>query len=143
MKKIYNKIKILFFAFLWFISIVKVKAETLYSNDYVEINYSWWWSSWSSSSLPKIWCEWLPGCKWKNWIEPDNFLNNIIENFIQIVAIIAVFALILSWIMYMMSAWDDGKAWKAKKWIIWSLVWVFLSTIAWWIVSLIANLNFK
>jgi hypothetical protein len=44
-------------------------------------------------------------------------------------------------VMYLISAWEDEKANKAKKWIIYSLVWVFVSSSAWWIINLINNLR--
>ena len=61
----------------------------------------------------------------------------------QIVAVLSVFALVISWIMYMISAWDEEKANRAKRWIVWSLVWVFLSGSAWWIIILLNNINFR
>ncbi len=77
----------------------------------------------------------LSNNKWKK------FIVKIIDEFIQIVAVFAVFALIASWIYYLISAWNDEKVAKAKKWLIWSLVWVFLSVTSWWIVSWLNGLN--
>jgi hypothetical protein len=55
----------------------------------------------------------------------------------QIVAVVALFALIFSWVMYLISSWDEEKIKKAQKWIIYSLIWVFISVSAWWIINLI------
>ncbi len=82
---------------------------------------------------------WLPG--WSGWDAWKWFLKSLINEFIAIVAVLAVFALIFSGIYYLISAWNDEKVGKAKKWIIWSLVWVFLSVLSWWIVNFLNNIN--
>ena len=66
---------------------------------------------------------------------------DIISSMIKYVAIIAVISLMLSWIMYLISNWEEEKVKKAKNWIIWSLVWVLLSISAWWIIWIINNLH--
>jgi len=103
------------------------------------------------SASPDVNCAWLPWCKSDvilntSWDSNDgilavNVLSNFIWEFIQIVAVFAVFALIFSWVFYLISTWDEEKANKAKKWIIWSLVGVFLSISAWWIINFINNIN--
>jgi hypothetical protein len=99
-----------------------------------------YWTDW-----PPINCEWLPWCEnweevvtWKVWL---NFIANAISEFISFIAVIAVFAVIFSWVMYLLSAWDEEKTKKAKNWIIYSLVWVLLSISAWGIVNLLNNLK--
>lgn len=106
---------------------------------FLNLDISYW------SSVPEVNCIWLPGCVDNDMKNPGtpNISNNIVAKFtvnliwefIQIVAVVAVFALIFSWVMYLISAWEEEKANKAKKWIIWSLVWVFLSISAWGIIS--------
>lgn len=91
-----------------------------------------------------ITCEWLPGCPddslidGKSWLK---FIAKVISEFMQIVAVIAVFALIFSWVMYLLSSWEEEKANKAKKWIIYSLIGVFISVSAWWIINLLNNIK--
>lgn len=63
-----------------------------------------------------------------------------IELFIQFVAVIAVISLMIAWIMYLISGWEEEKVKKAKSWIIWSLIWVFLSIAAWGIINAINNI---
>lgn len=103
------------------------------------------------SAWPDINCVWLPWC-WDDWSltnpsEATNeniwaqFIDVLISNFIQIVAVFAVFALIISWFMYIISWWDEDKAKKSKKWIIWSLVAVLLSVSAWWIINFINSVQ--
>lgn len=140
-KNIWKKI-ILFILMIFSIFSLNIAYwEKIYDWKYwsVELNYwtSWWGSS--SSSWPQIQCKWLPGC-WKTWIK--SYLVKIVDYFIQIVVVLAVFALIFSWIIYMTSAWDDDKANRAKRWIIWSLIWVFLASSAWWIIFLLNNIKF-
>ena len=65
----------------------------------------------------------------------------LITTMIKYVAIIAVIALMLSWIMYLISGWEEEKVKKAKNWIIWSLIWVLLSISAMWIIELINKLH--
>lgn len=101
-----------------------------------------------ASSAPTINCAWLPWCNdqsitstpdtpWVGdniWIE---VISSLVWEAIQFVALIAVIALMISWIMYLVSGGDDEKAKKAKTWIIWSLLWVIISISAWWIINLL------
>lgn len=64
----------------------------------------------------------------------------LISNMIKYVAVIAVISVMISWIMYLLSNWEEEKVKKAKNWIIWSLVWVFLSISAMAIIKIINNI---
>lgn len=99
-------------------------------------NYQWW-----KNSAP-INCKWLPWC----WSSTSNqaiftFTSKLISELIKYVAVFAVLALIISWIKYILSSWEEEKAKKAKTWIIWSLVWVFISISAWSIINIINNFS--
>ncbi len=110
-----------------------------------------WINSLYASSAPVINCAWLPGCaddeitNPKSPNVPDNigvrFVDNVISNLIEIVAVFAVFALIISWFMYLVSAWDEEKTKRSKKWIIWSLVAVLLSISAWSIINYLNSIQ--
>ncbi len=93
------------------------------------------------AEAPKLLELWLP---WEE-VDPEKVATEIggglIATLIKYVAVIAVIALMLSWIMYLMSGWEEEKIKKAKNWILWSLVWVLLSISAWWIINLINNLQ--
>lgn len=90
------------------------------------------------ASAPEVVCDWLPWCSsvvsWKSFF---TFLWNLISTWIKYTAVIAVISLMLAWIMYLVSGWEDEKVKKAKKWIIWSLIWVLISTSAWAIINLV------
>lgn len=90
---------------------------------------------------PDINCEWLPGCNTQDDKIIEKISANIITEMIKYIAVLAVIALMISWIMYMLSGWEEEKTKKAKTWITWSLVGVFLSISSYYIVSVIANLN--
>ena len=77
------------------------------------------------------------------WVDDivSNIWWDIISTLIQYVAVIAVISLIISWIMYLLSWWEEEKVKKAKNWIIWSLVWVLLAISAYWIINLINQLS--
>lgn len=83
---------------------------------------------------------WLP---W-DWIRVSSVANDLWWKFVSIlikyIAVIAVISLMIAWIMYLLSWWEEEKAKKAKNWVIWSLVWVFLSVFAWTIVNFINQL---
>lgn len=83
----------------------------------------------------------LPWATGWNARTPLEFLISVVSEAMLFVAVAWVFALIFSWVMYLISAWEDEKATKARKWIIYSLVWVFVSSSAWWIINLINNLR--
>jgi len=119
------------------------------------ISFSLWFAhaEWetSKSILPKVNCYWLPGCVDKKIEAPTppsrtknlgmEVVTNVIWTAIQYVAVFAVLALIWSGIMYLVSWWEEEKVKKAKSWITWSLVWVLLSTTAWWIINMINHLK--
>ena len=91
---------------------------------------------------PEVHCDGLPWCTsdWSwNWDVVIKAASNITATIIKFVAVCAVIALMISWIMYMISSWEDEKTKKAKSWIIWSLVAVVLSTSAYYIVEVINN----
>lgn len=97
-----------------------------------------WGGGWGSSSGPAVVCNGLPGCS--SWVTGKSFFGflwNLISAGIKYVAVIAVIALIISGMMYLTSGWEDEKVKKAKKWIIWALVGVFVSTSAWAIINLV------
>jgi len=102
---------------LWLNSVFSAKPEIL-----SEVDDLLPWSSTTSNNIAtKVW-----------W--------TLISNMIKYVAVIAVIALMISWIMYLLSWGEEEKVKKAKSWIIWSLVWVFLSISAMWIIEIINNI---
>ena len=108
-----------------------------------------------AAKAPWVNCVWLPWCPDDNIQNPTpanvhwDFWSNIVwkasidlvTTFIQYIWVIAVISLMLWWVMYILSGWEDEKIKKAKAWIIWSMVWVFMSVSAWWIISFIAKLH--
>ena len=113
--------------------------------------WSLWWSSTKWWDAPTVNCYWLPGCPDTDIENPGEanlsyniwlrVIANIIGQAMQFVAVIAVIALILSGMMYLLSGWEEEKTKKAKTWIIWSLVWVFLSVSAWGIINLLNKIT--
>lgn len=99
------------------------------------------------ANWPKVVCNWLPWCStdsvWEDALDSVwekgffDFIWKTISEWIKYVAVVAVISLMISWIMYLMSGWEEDKVKKAKSWIIWSLVWVFLSISAWAIINLL------
>ena len=94
-----------------------------------------------AGQTPTILETWLPA----EDISANNITEQIggwlITTMIKYLAVIAVISLMLSWIMYLLSSWEEEKVKKAKNWIIWSLAWVLLSISAIWIIELINNLQ--
>lgn len=90
------------------------------------------------AAWPTVVCTGLPGCSsgvtGKSFF---GFLWNLISSGIKYVAVIAVIALVIAGMMYITSGWEEEQVKKAKKWITWALVWVFLSTSAWAIINLV------
>lgn len=72
---------------------------------------------------------------------PVYIISEFISQIILYTAVVAVLALMASWILYMLSMWEEEKTKKAKKWIIWSLVWVAVSVSAWFIINSLNNLS--
>lgn len=94
------------------------------------------------ASWPWVICNWLPWCSWDGannsitWKKFFTFIGKVITEMINYIAVISVISLMIAWIMYLISWWEDEQVKKAKKWIIWSLIWVFISTSAWAIINL-------
>lgn len=114
-----------------------------------------WIVSFTYWAAPEVNCIWIPWCtdtdvttpnspwdvaKQFNWFK---FLGWFISELIKYVAVVAVISIMISWIMYIISIWDEEKTKKAKSWIIWSLVWVFVSISAFWIVEVVNSINFN
>ena len=66
-------------------------------------------------------------------------IGDTIATGIQYVAVIAVIAVMIGGIMYILSSWDEEKTKKAKNIIIWALVGVFLSVSAMALVNIVNN----
>lgn len=104
-------------------------------------------------SSPRINCYGLPGCPDDNKAKPsppdvsDNSFTQAIVDTISFVmpyvAIFAIIAVMISGVMYLISAGDEDKVNRAKKWIIWSLLWVLLSVSSWFIIATLWQLNFN
>lgn len=100
----------------------------------------------ASTVAPWVVCNGLPGCKsdMTGYVQPSiknndffAFLWSAIAEGIKYVAVLAVLALVISGIMYMISVGEDDKTAKAKKMIIWSLIGVLISTSAWMIINMV------
>lgn len=110
-------------------------------------SYFLWMNIWVFAWAPEVNCIWLPGCVDNNPSVPSppkisnnvglEVITSLIWQVIQFTAVIAVIALIISGIMYLLSWWDEEKAKKAKSWITWSLVWVIVSVSAWGIINML------
>lgn len=95
-----------------------------------------------AANWPTINCEWLPWCSSESNTKASiDLIWNIVSELIKYVAVVAVVALMWAWIMYILSAWEEEKTKKAKKWIIWSLVWVFISISWYFLINAINNAN--
>lgn len=58
---------------------------------------------------------------------------------IRYVAVIAVIAVMIGWVMYLISSGQEEKTKQAKNIIIWALVGTFLSVSAWGLISIVNN----
>lgn len=95
------------------------------------------------AAAPTVNCGGLPWC-WDDANNVDSIYGviwNIIALMIQYITVLAVLAVMIWGIMYLLALWDEEKAKKAKNIIIWSLVWVFLSVSAWSIIGIVNNFN--
>jgi len=105
----------------------------------------------ATQKSPTTVCTWLPGCpsEWTDFTWEDkisdkwffNFLDTTVATMIKYVAVIAVIALIISGIYYLISMWEDEKVNKAKKMIIWSLVGVIVSTSRVFLINMVTKFN--
>jgi hypothetical protein len=99
--------------------------------------------------MPPVNCAWVPGCPnddvVSNPTAPNisttkvvtEFLSYWIGTLIKYTAVIAVISLMCGGVLYILSWGKEDKMKKAKWWIIWSLVWVFFSVSAWFIINVI------
>jgi hypothetical protein len=100
------------------------------------ISFLFFWETFWDAPLK---CSSLIWCEDSN--APLRVISDFIWEFIKYIAIIAVMSVMVSGIFYLISIWEEEKAKKAKKWIIWSMVWVLLSVSAWYIIHSINNLG--
>lgn len=92
-------------------------------------------------AVPDVDCGGLPGCSDAgvsgSWVY--DILGNIIALLIKYIAVIAVIAVMIGGIMYLVSSGDEEKTKKAKSVIIWALVGVFISVAAWSLINILNN----
>jgi len=93
--------------------------------------------AWDHPFIPKLW---LPWDNTTTQTVLDKTWAFFISIFIKFVAVFAVISLMLAWIMYIISGWEEEKTKKAKTWILWSVIWVIFSISAWGIVNMINNI---
>lgn len=86
---------------------------------------------------PYIECEWLPWCNVASSTNALSFVKTLVAELIKYVAVVAVLALIAAGFMYIFSWWEEEKVKKARKWIIWSIVAVFISISWYFLINLI------
>lgn len=88
---------------------------------------------------------WLPSFyEWDGFIKkenPVNFLFVIIREVTKYVAILAIIATMIGWLMFLFSAWSDEKVKKAKNVIIYSIIWVLVSIASYTLVDIVNNLT--
>lgn len=109
----------------------------------ISIRYSF------AQEAPGIWWDGLPwDVNSELWVSGnydnspfEEFANVFASELIKFVAAVAVIALMLSWIMLIISGWQEEKFKKAKTWFIWSLIWVLVSLSAWFLISFLNNLS--
>jgi len=92
-------------------------------------------------AVPDVECWGLPGCSTAAVTGSGVYgiIGNVITLLIKYVAVIAVIAVMIGWVMYLLSSWDEEKTKKAKSLIIWALVGVFISISAWSLINIINN----
>ena len=92
-------------------------------------------------AAPDVECGGLPGCADAGVSGSGvyDILWNIIALLIKYIAVIAVIAVMIGGIMYLISSGDEEKTKKAKSVIIWALAWVFISISAWSLISILNN----
>jgi len=152
----YKKILILIFLFISLFFSFHANAITISELnsdiDLTDDNQSLGWvkPTWIQEAPWILWT-WLPWWKveWEKVVLKSSFQDtplwkaaiDFVITFIKYIAIIAVISLMFWWIMYILSWWEEEKVKKAKSWIIWSIVWVFMSVSAWWIIKFITQLS--
>lgn len=118
------------------------------------ISQAYWAGPKTETSAPTVNCVGLPGCADTDKSKPKDYtpkelsqsvsmkwVSRLISQMIQYVAVIAVISLMGSGLLYILSWWEEEKIKKAKTWITWSLVGVFLSLMAWWIINILNTLS--
>lgn len=91
--------------------------------------------------IPEIHCWGLPWCGGDSGWVSESWIFDIIWNFIslmiQYTAVIAVIAVMVGGVMYLTSSGEEEKVKRAKKVIIWAMVWVFVSILAFSIINIL------
>lgn len=91
------------------------------------------------SASPVEDCWWHPICGTSWWDGVFTTIGEVIALGIRYVAVIAVIAVMIGGIMYLISWGQEEKTKQAKNIIIWALVGTFLSVSAWWLISIVNN----
>lgn len=89
------------------------------------------WSTWSLW-YEIVWIWWLKG-KVNSWI----------TNISLVLWILAVWALVYSWLLLQFAAWEDEKVKKAKDIFKWTIIWFLWLISASWIIALVINIIYS
>lgn len=95
-----------------------------------------YWLPWFWANKTILW--WLVTATTAN---PHWFLTKWIAETIMYVWLLAIISLIIGWLMYITSLWDDAKAKKAKNIIIYSIAWIIVAMSAFAVIEVVNNLN--
>jgi hypothetical protein len=104
-------------------------------------SYSEWvsLSSFLNGCKPKS-LVWWSDMKVELWFKKK--VNNWIKNISLVLWIIAIWALVYSWLLMQFSGWEDEKIKKWKNIFKWTIIWFFLLISSSWIIYVVINVIF-
>lgn len=96
-------------------------------------------ASLKKSMLPNnntIWISW-------KWTDSLNQVFIYAKNFLfAVLWLIAVWVFLFFWFKLISAKWDPEELKKVLMWFVYAIVWLAVIPLAWWIVKLVASLNF-
>ena len=119
-------------------------------------SWDWWTTTTSSDSWPTRSTADNKIKDWLLWITEENIINSweddwlnvlqsifiwIKDSLTSLVLLIAVWAFLFIWIRLGIARWNPEEFKKAVMQLVYAVIWIFVISLAWWIVVLVAWLN--
>ena len=88
--------------------------------------------------------EWIKAVKKIGFIENERkasvYIQDVVVNLLRFLALIATLIIIYAWFNLLTAVWDEEKAGKSKKIILYAVLWLFIIFIAWPLIEFVLNI---
>ena len=111
-------------------------SDSIFKNTTNEIPYCNDWECWLK--------EWVKAIKNIDAVvnnrTASQYIQDVVVYLLRFLALIATLFIIYAWFNLLTAAWDEEKATKSKKIILYAVLWLFIIFIAWPLIEFVLNI---